>query len=57
MGIAYGCCPEKTFRVRVCVHMRNANKAIIREGHQMPSVEKLTSDLYGATIFSEINLT
>ena len=31
--------------VRVCVDMRKANQAIIRERHQMPTVEELTSVL------------
>ncbi len=43
--------------VRVCVDMRKANQAIIRERHQMPTVEELTSDLNGAKIFSKIDLT
>ena len=37
--------------------MRKANQAIIRERHQMPTVEELTSDLNGAKIFSKIDLT
>ena len=43
--------------VRICVDMREANKAILRERHQMPTVEELTSDLNGAKIFSKIDLT
>lgn len=43
--------------VRICVDMRKPNQAIIRERHQMPTVEELTSDLNGAKIFSKIDLT
>lgn len=43
--------------VRICIDMREANKAIIRERHQMPTVEELTTDLNGAKIFSKIDLT
>ena len=50
--------PKKDSKsVRVCVDMRKANQAIVRERHQMPTVEELTSDLNGAKIFSKIDLT
>lgn len=49
--------PKKdTDAVRVCVDMREANKAIQRERHQMPTVEELTTDLNGAKVFSKIDL-
>ena len=38
--------PKKDSKsVRVCVDMRKANQAIIRERHQMPTVEELTQTL------------
>ena len=60
MSITHRRCPEERFRVSSClctVVMGKANQAIIRERHQMPTVEELTSDLNGAKIFSKIDLT
>lgn len=48
---------QNTDEVRICVDMREANKAILRERHQMPTVDELTADLNGATVFSKIDLT
>ena len=41
--------------VRVCVNMRQANGAIARERHPIPTVEELLHDLNGSTIFSKID--
>ena len=50
--------PKKdTGVVRICVDTREANKAILRERHQMPTVEELNTDLNGAKLFSKIDLT
>jgi hypothetical protein len=37
--------------------MREANKAILREKHPMPTLDDLISDLNGATVFSKLDLT
>ena len=42
--------------VRVCVDMRRANEAIVRERHPIPTVEELLHDLNGSTVFSKIDL-
>ena len=42
--------------IRICVDMREANKAILRERHLLPTTEELISDLNGASIFSKIDL-
>ncbi|CAC5416418.1 unnamed protein product [Mytilus coruscus] len=42
--------------IRLCVDMREANKAIIRERHLLPTVEELIHDLNNASIFSKIDL-
>jgi hypothetical protein len=42
--------------IRVCVDMREANKAIIRERHLLPTVEELIHDLNNASVFSKIDL-
>ena len=41
--------------VRVYVNMRQANGAIARERHPIPTVEELLHDLNGSTIFSKIS--
>ena len=49
--------PKKnTNKIRVCVDMREPNKAIMRERHQMPTVDELMNDLNGAKIFSKVDL-
>ena len=42
--------------MRVCVDMRRANEAIVRELHPIPTVEELLHDLNGSTVFSKIDL-
>ena len=49
--------PNDPTQIRLCVDMRNANKAIKRTRHVTPTIEELTSDLNGATVFSKIDLT
>ena len=39
--------PKSDGDVRVCVDMRRANEAIIRERHLIPTVEELLQDLNG----------
>ena len=48
--------PKKNGEVRVCVDMRMANRAIIRERHPMPTVDDLIHSLNGATVFSKLDL-
>ena len=48
--------PHNPDQIRICVDMREANKAIIRTRHVTPTIEDLISDLNGATIFSKIDL-
>ena len=42
--------------VRICVDMRRANQAIIRERHPIPTIEDLLCDLNGCTVFSKLDL-
>ena len=42
--------------IRICVDMREPNKAIQRERHQMPTVSELIADLNGSTVFSKLDL-
>ncbi|PIK42246.1 hypothetical protein BSL78_20901 [Apostichopus japonicus] len=49
--------PKKNGGVRICVDMREANKAIERERFPMPTVDELISALNGATVFSTLDLS
>ena len=42
--------------VRLCIDMRRANEAIIRERHPIPTIEDLMHDLNGSTMFSKLHL-
>ena len=48
--------PKKDGSIRLCVDMREPNKAIQREHHCMPTTDELIQDLNGAVIFSKIDL-
>ena len=49
--------PKKNKGVRVCVDMREANKAIGRDKHPVPTVDDLVGDLNNSTVFSKLDLT
>ena len=44
--------PKSDGDVRICVDMRRANQAIIRERQPIPTIEEVLQDLNGSTIFS-----
>ena len=48
--------PKKPNEIRLCVDMREANKAIQRTRHVTPTVEEIISDLNGAKFFSKVDL-
>ena len=48
--------PKSPGKVRVCVDMRQANKAIKRERHVTPTVKEMIGDLNGARVFSKLDL-
>ena len=48
--------PKKPEEIRLCVDMREANKAISRTRHVTPTIDELVSGLRGATVFSKIDL-
>ena len=48
--------PKQPGGVRLCVVMREANKAISRERHLLPTLDEVTHDLDGATVFSKFDL-
>ena len=49
--------PKKSGEVRICVDMREANKAVKREKHLMPTIDDLIADLNGATHLSTRDLS
>ena len=49
--------PKKSGEVRICVDMREVDKAIKREKHFMPSIDDLIADLNGTTHFSTLDLS
>ena len=48
--------PKQPGKVRVCVDMRAANKAIRRERHAIPTLDELKTILSGAQVFSKLDL-
>jgi len=48
--------PKQPGGVRRCVDMREANKAIARERHLMPTLDEVAHDLNGAKVFSKLDL-
>ena len=48
--------PKSPGKIRVCVDMRQANKAIKRERHVTPTVKEMIGDLNGAKVFSKLDL-
>ena len=49
--------PRKSGEVRICVDMGEANKAVKREKHLMPTIDDLIADLHGATHLSKRDLS
>ena len=47
--------PKKS-GIRLCLDMREANKAVKRVKHLMPTIDELITDLNGSTVFSTLDL-
>ena len=48
--------PKKPDGIRLCVGMREANKAILRTRHVTPTLDELITAFNGATVFTKIDL-
>ena len=48
--------PKSPGKVRVCVDMRQANKATKRERHVTPTIKEMIGDLNGAKVFTKLDL-
>ena len=42
--------------VRICLDMRQANRAILREKHPVPTIEETWQEMSGAKVFSKLDL-
>ena len=42
--------------VRICLDMRQANRAILREKHPVPTIEETLQEMSGAKVFSKLDL-
>ena len=48
--------PKQSGEIRLCVDMRCANEAIIRERLPIPTIDKVLEELNGSTVFSKLDL-
>jgi hypothetical protein len=48
--------PKPSGDIRLCVDMRRANLAIVRERHPIPTVDDVLYQLNGGTVFSKLDL-
>ena len=48
--------PKSPTEVRICVDMRQPNKAVKRERHITPTIDDILYDLNGAQVFSKLDL-
>ena len=48
--------PKPSGDIRLCVDMRHANEAIIRERHPIPTIDEILHELNGSCIFSKLDL-
>ena len=49
--------PKSSGKIRLCLGMRQANKAIIRKRHIIPKIEDVLTERHGAKYFSKMDLT
>lgn len=47
---------KKNYNIRLCVDMRQANAAVIRECHPIPTVDEVLLELNQSTVFSKLDV-
>jgi hypothetical protein len=52
----FGPSKQNSDEIRLCVDMHNANKAITRERHILPTIDELIHDLSGSSVYSKLDL-
>lgn len=48
--------PKANSEIRLCLDMRQANQAIIRERYPIPTVDELLQSMNGSMFFSKLDL-
>ena len=48
--------PKSEGDIRLCIDMRRANKAILRDRHPIPTVDEILKSLNGSKVFSKLDL-
>lgn len=48
--------PKPSGEIRLCVDMRRANEAIVRERHPIPTVDEVLQDMTQSSVFSKLDL-
>jgi len=48
--------PKESGDIRICVDMRQAHTAVIRERHPIPTVDEVLQSMNGSTVFTKIDL-
>ena len=48
--------PKPSGEIRLCVDMRRANEAIVRERHPVPTVDEVLQDMTQSSVFSKLDL-
>lgn len=48
--------PKSAGDIRLCIDMRRANEAMLRERHPIPTVDEILQSLNGSKIFSKLDL-
>ena len=47
---------KKTGGIRLCVDLREPNRAVVTDSHPLPHIEEVFRELRGATMFSTIDV-
>ena len=48
--------PKPSGDIRICVDIRQANTAVIRERHPIPTVDEVIQRMNGSTVFTKLDL-